>query len=77
MVLPHEKTQTKPRADRLALMEACQANFSQIFSLYPDEEGAMAPHLRSSLLFRAPDMDVTDDEGVRRKLWMVERSGDS
>ena len=43
VVLPHEKTQTKPRADRLALMDACQANFSQIYSLYADEEGAMAP----------------------------------
>ena len=32
VVLPHEKTQTKPRADRLALMDACQANFSQIYS---------------------------------------------
>ena len=71
VVLPHEKTQTKPRADRLALMEACQANFSQIFSLYPDEEGAMVPIYHQVFSSKGPDIDVTDDEGVRRKLWMV------
>ncbi len=71
VVLPHEKTQTKPRADRLALMEACQANFSQIFSLYPDEEGAMVPVYHQVFSSKEPAVDVTDDEGVRRKLWMV------
>jgi uncharacterized protein (DUF1015 family) len=71
VVLPHEKTQTKPRADRLALMEACQANFSQIFSLYSDEKGAMLPIYEQVFSSGPPSMDVTDSEGVRRKLWMV------
>jgi len=42
MVLAHEKTQAKPKADRLALMEACRANMSQIFSIYPDPEGDLS-----------------------------------
>ena len=71
VVLPHEKTQTKPRADRLALMEACQANFSQIFSLYTDEEGAMVPIYERVFSSGPPSMDVTDSEGVRRRLWMA------
>jgi uncharacterized protein (DUF1015 family) len=71
VVLPHEKTQTKPRADRLALTEACQANFSQIFSLYTDEKGAMLPIYEQVFSSGSPAMDVTDSEGVRRKLWMV------
>ncbi len=74
VVLPHEKTQTKPRADRLALMEACQANFSQIYSLYPDPEGAMAP-IYSQVFSQAPEMDVTDGEGVRRRLWKSADAG--
>jgi uncharacterized protein (DUF1015 family) len=74
VVLPHEKTQTKPRADRLALMEACQANFSQIFSLYPDEEGVMVPIYHQVFSSKAPAIDVADDEGVGRKLWMVSDS---
>lgn len=72
VVLPHEKTQTKPKADRLALMEACQANFSQIFSLYSDEDGAMAPIYEK--VFSSPEgpaRDVTDDDGIRHRLWMV------
>lgn len=71
IVLPHEKTQTKPRADRLALMDACQANFSQIYSLYSDEEGKMAPVYKQVFSSGPPTFDVSDSEGVRRKLWMV------
>jgi uncharacterized protein (DUF1015 family) len=75
VVLPHEKTQTKPRADRLALMEACQANFSQIYSLYSDEKGAMGPIYKQVFSSGPPAFDVTDTEGVRRKLWMVSEPG--
>jgi uncharacterized protein (DUF1015 family) len=71
VVLPHEKTQTKPKADRLALMEACRANFSQIFSLYSDEEGAMAPISEKIFSAGGPACDITDDEGTRHTLWMV------
>ncbi|KPK89205.1 MAG: hypothetical protein AMJ94_12825 [Deltaproteobacteria bacterium SM23_61] len=75
VVLPHEKTQTKPRADRLALMDACEANFSQIYSLYSDEKGAMGPIYKKVFSSGKPDFDVTDTEGVRRKLWMVSDPG--
>jgi uncharacterized protein (DUF1015 family) len=75
VVLPHEKTQTKPRADRLALMEACQGNFSQIYSLYEDKEGAMAPIYQKVFSSGPPSMDASDGEGVRRKVWMVDDPG--
>ena len=72
IVLPHEKTQTKPKADRLALMEACRANFSQIFSLYSDEEGAMIPiYEKAFSLPEGPSCDLTDDDGIRHTLWRV------
>jgi uncharacterized protein (DUF1015 family) len=75
VVLPHEKTQTKPRADRLALMEACQANFSQIYSLYEDKNGTMAPIYQQVFSSGPPSMDAADGEGVRRKVWMVDDPG--
>jgi len=75
VVLPHEKTQMKPRADRLALMEACQANFSQIYSLYEDKKGDMAPVYRQVFSSGPPSMEATDGEGVRRKVWMVSDPG--
>jgi uncharacterized protein (DUF1015 family) len=37
IVKPHEKTFATVTADRLRLMDTCQAQFSQIFSLYADE----------------------------------------
>jgi len=73
VVLPHEKTQTKPKADRLALMEACRANFSQIFSLYADREGAISSIYEK--VFSSPGtpaLDITDDAGIRHTLWMVD-----
>ena len=39
VVLPHEFTGQRDKDDRLALMEACQANFSPIMVLYRDPEG--------------------------------------
>ena len=75
VVLPHEKTQTKPKADRLALMEACQANFSQIFALYSDPEGVMTSLYEK--VFSSPEgpaLDLEDDDGIRHRLWMVSDS---
>ncbi len=72
VVLAHEKTQAKPKADRLALMEACRANMSQIFSIYPDEEGALTPIYEKVFTTAAPSLDILDDEGIRRKLWPVD-----
>ncbi len=42
-VLPHEFTRPAPVQDRIALMEAAQANFSPIMSLYRDREGGLPP----------------------------------
>jgi uncharacterized protein (DUF1015 family) len=75
VVLPHEKTQKKPKADRLALMEACQANLSQIFSLYSDEERTMAPVYQKVFSSGQPAIEAADPEGVRRRLWMVSDPG--
>ncbi len=38
IVKPHEKTFDGVIADRLELMDECRAQFSQVFSLYPDPE---------------------------------------
>ena len=64
VVLPHEKTQTQPKADRLALMEACRANFSQIFSLYSDPDGVMTSLYEQ--VFSSPEgpaLDLVDEIG--------------
>ncbi len=73
-VLPHEKTQNKPKADRLALMEACQANLSQIFSLYSDPASLMDPIYEEVFSDPAgPTLQVTDDDEIRHSLWLVSK----
>ncbi len=37
IVLPHERTHSGPKVDRLNLMRATQVNFGHIFMLYPDD----------------------------------------
>jgi len=56
-------------------MEACQANFSQIYSLYEDKKGDMAPVYRQVFSSGPPSLEATDGEGVRRKVWMVSDPG--
>jgi uncharacterized protein (DUF1015 family) len=72
LVFAHEKTQAQPKADRLALMEACRANMSQIFSLYPDEEGSLSSVYEKVFSAAPPTLDILDDEGIHRKLWPVD-----
>lgn len=48
VVLPHEKTHAGPKVDRLALYRASHADVSQIFLLFPDEEGRVADELAAA-----------------------------
>ncbi len=71
VILPHEETIPKHKADRLELLRACRANFSPIFGLYTDE-GALAENvLRKSAAGRSPDVHFTDDQGETHRLWVI------
>ena len=48
-IFPHEDTLPGPKMDRLKLMRACNANFSQIFSLFPDDKGAVNELLATAM----------------------------
>jgi uncharacterized protein (DUF1015 family) len=45
IVKPHEKTFPGVISDRLELMEECRAQFSQVFSIYPDPEQVVISEL--------------------------------
>ena len=47
IVRPHELTLAGPKADRLKVMRAAQANLSIVFMLYEDREGALASEVAS------------------------------
>ncbi len=70
IVLPHEKTFSKVKSERLELIKACHANFSPIFSLYSDEEGIL-DSLKEAAVHNPPDMTMTDSNGFEQKLWRI------
>ena len=71
IVLPHEETLSKAKEDRFNLMNATMCNFSQIYSLFPDEKGEVASYL-TRLTEGEPDIRFTDDDGVTHTLWVVQ-----
>ena len=70
VVKPHEKTLSGPKADRFNLTKACGANFSPIFSLYSDPCCVLEAFARKEKE-RTPDLEVTDDDGIKHRLWQV------
>ena len=72
IVLPHEETLSKAKADRFELMKATACNFSNIYSLYMDADGGepTAPLLQQVMSAPA-DVELTDEAGSVHRLWPV------
>jgi uncharacterized protein (DUF1015 family) len=70
VVLPHERTLSGPKLDRLKLMRATHADLSQVFGLYRDPAGVAEAAL-SRVEDRPPDLDATTADGCRHRLWVV------
>ncbi|MCL6477587.1 MAG: DUF1015 domain-containing protein [Peptococcaceae bacterium] len=71
IVLPHEETMPKHKADRLELMRACRANFSPIFGLYADPDTTVTAVLRNAAGKRPPVAAFTDETGEVHRLWAI------
>ncbi len=69
-IVPHEKTLSGPKTDRLSLTRACRCNFSQIFGLYTDKE-KVSDAILAETVKTEPDSDITTDNGDRHRLWAV------
>ena len=71
VILPHERTFSAHKADRLKLMRNCHAQFSQIFSLYEDSGGEM----RDALLRvskETPCFSFQFKDGTGHEMWVVQ-----
>lgn len=69
-IYPHEQTLPGPKADRLKLTQACQANLSSIFALFPDENNTVDTYL-TALTATKPATSFVDDTGVKNRLWVI------
>ncbi|HUB06884.1 MAG TPA: DUF1015 domain-containing protein [Myxococcales bacterium] len=73
VVLPHERTLSGPKADRLEIFKQTRANLSPIFSLYPDDRGEVDALLQAAV-DRPADATATSDDGhgpIEHRLWRV------
>ncbi len=70
VVKPHEKTFSGVIADRVKLMETCQAQFSQIFSLYSDPEQRVIAELEKKR-HPEPICQINDHDNNTHTLWQV------
>ena len=73
VILPHEHTLSKAKTDRLNLLKATGCSFSQIYSLYTDEDGSI-PALIGELSAGAPDVEFTDGDNVTHRMWIAKKS---
>jgi uncharacterized protein (DUF1015 family) len=69
VVFRHEQTLSKPKGDRLKLLEATHAHFGQIFMLYADAAGSIEKILYDGS--GPADAETTDDYGALHRLWKV------
>jgi uncharacterized protein (DUF1015 family) len=73
-VLPHERTMPAPREDRYKLLRATGVNTSPVVGLYADPPG-QSGRILAEVARTTPIADITDDEGVRHRMWALPAEG--
>jgi uncharacterized protein (DUF1015 family) len=69
-VKAHERTLSKPKADRLNLMRACTTNFEPIQLLYIDTEDKIKKKIDENLNFSIAN--ITGYDNFNHKLWKID-----
>jgi len=70
-IFPHERTMAAPKEDRLRLMQACHANLSPIFGVYPGPFEEIDRWLATKAETR-PATDLRDRDGIRHRVWICQ-----
>lgn len=70
VVLPHEETLSKAKQDRFNLMTATGCSFSQIYSLYMDEDKSVSSKIEA-LSERTPDVSFKTEDEIQHNLWCI------
>lgn len=70
-ILPHEKTLSKPKADRLNLLHATKKDLEPIFLLYTDPKNYVNGLINKKCEEKAL-IDVKDNKNVTHKLWRID-----
>src|SRR5574337_1458830 len=70
-VFPHERTMGAAKADRLRLMQACHANLSSVFGVYPGRLPEL-DRLMMAAQESTPAIDIADWDGIRHQIWICQ-----
>jgi uncharacterized protein (DUF1015 family) len=70
-VFPHEATHSKPKKDRLALMNHTGANTSPVYSLYSGAKASVGEILDIAVTGTEPDLEFKDPDGTLHRFWPV------
>jgi uncharacterized protein (DUF1015 family) len=74
VILPHEQTFPAHKTDRLKLMEACRAQFSQVFSVYEDPENLLGD-VFSACESSRPRASFSFKDGSEHRMWTLTDAG--
>lgn len=69
-IRPHEHTMPGPIEDRLRLMRATAANLSAIQAVFAASSDLLGDLLRAATA-TAPEAELTDEQGVRHRVWIA------
>ncbi len=69
-ILPHEKTLSKPKEDRLNLTRITKKDFEPVFLLYTDPDNQVMKMIEERCK-EPPIIDVVDDRSVTHRLWRI------
>lgn len=72
IVLPHEETLSKAKADRFNLMSKTNCNFSQIYCLY-DDDGTIFSKI-DNITKSSPEITTKTDDNIVHRLWKTNDS---
>jgi len=75
-VQPHEKTLDGPKADRLKLTLATDAQFGQIFMLYDDPQKIVDKIIDKTVAGKDAAVDFTDTDGIKHRLFIIDDAKD-
>lgn len=73
VILPHERTFSAHKEDRLKLMRASSAQFSQIFGLYEDSEKKINGYLKN-VIQTPPEISFDFKNNTSHEMWVLQNS---
>jgi uncharacterized protein (DUF1015 family) len=70
VVLPHERTHSGPKEDRLALLRATRASLEPLWFVY-EGRGSGVPQITEVVSGRSPAVTFTGPEDTEHRLWVI------